>query len=175
MRHVFAQADVAHQHQARDFAFHGARSLLHNTVVGPGSGGGLIFLVRKAEENYRGHAQRMNVVRLFHRFIHGEVEHARHRANFPAHTLASANKHGIDKSLGSKASLAHQAAKLFGAAETAKTCNRKGHANPWLESNAFQPIDFSRSGLVLDSLRKGAVLGRAPKTQDPRRLTTTPR
>ena len=68
--HVLTQADVAHQDQAGDFAFDGAGGLLHDAVVGPGSGGYVIFFVGKAEENHRGHAQGINFLRLFYRFIH---------------------------------------------------------------------------------------------------------
>ena len=138
MRHVFAEADVAHQDQVRNFALHGAGGLLHDAVVGPGSRGDVILLVGKTEENHRRHAQGVNFLRLFHRLIHREVEHARHGANLLAHTFAGANKHGVDEGVGSETGFAHQVAKLSGAAETAKTGDRKGHANHLTGLSAFQ-------------------------------------
>ena len=151
VRHVFAEADVAHQNQVGDFALHGSGSLLHDAVVGPGSGGDVIFLVGKTEENHRGHAQGVNFLRLFHRFIHRKVEHARHRANFLAHAFAGANEHGVDEGLGSEAGFAHQVPKLGGAAETAKTGDRKGHGNHLARIERLSTLDSSRSGVGLGS------------------------
>ena len=146
VRHVFAEADVAHQNQIWHFALHRASGLLYDAIVGPGSGGDVIFLVGKTEQNHRGHAQRMDLLRLFDRFIHRQVEHARHRPNFLAHAFAGTNEHGIDKGLRSKARFTHQAAKLGSAAETAKTGNRKGHGNHLTRSKRLSTFDSSRSG-----------------------------
>ena len=128
--HVFAEANVAHQDQVWDFAFHGAGSLLHDAVVGPGSGGDVIFLVGKAEENYRGHAQGVNFLCLFDGLIHGEVEDAGHGANCLTDALAGANEHGVDEGVGSETSFADQIAKLIGAAETTKTGDGESHEAP---------------------------------------------
>ena len=138
MRHVFAKANVAHQDQVRHFALQSACGLLHNAVVGPGSSGNIVLLVGKTEENHRGHAQRVNFPRLFYRLVHGKVEHPRHGANRLPHTFAGTNKHGVDKRVGSEAGFAHQVAKLRGAAQTAKTGNRKGHAKTPTGWSAFQ-------------------------------------
>ena len=48
--HVFAEADVAHQDQPGNLALHGARGLLHDAIVGPGSSGHFVFFVGKAEQ-----------------------------------------------------------------------------------------------------------------------------
>src|SRR5580704_9987022 len=140
MGHVFAETDIAHQNQIRDLAFHGAGSLLHDAVVGPGPGRHVVFLVGQSKENYGGHAQGMNLLRLFYRFIHREVEHAWHGAYLFAYPFAGANEHGINKSFRREPGFAHQATKLRRAAETAKAGDGKGH-----ESHLATP-DFSRSG-----------------------------
>jgi hypothetical protein len=146
VRHVFAEANVAHQDQVWHFAFHGTCSPLHDAVVGPGSGGDVIFLVGKAEENHRRHAQGINLLCLFYRFVHREVEHAGHRADFLAHALTGANEHGVDKGLRSEAGFAHQIAKLRSAAETTKTGNRKGHGNHLARIERLLTLDSSRTG-----------------------------
>jgi len=82
----------------------------------------------------------MNFLRFFHRCIHREVEHAGHRANFLADTFTRANEHGIDEGVRSEARLPHQVAQLRGAAETAKTGDRKGHEIHLKGTDPFQPL-----------------------------------
>src|SRR6266446_1577122 len=146
VRHVFAETDVAHQDQARDFAFHRACGLLHDAVVRPGSGGDVVFLLGKAEEDHGGHAERINLLRLFHRLIYRQVEHARHRANFLAYTFPGTNEHGIDKCFRSETGFAHQVAKLRGATKTTKTADRKGHGSLGKKLSAFQLLILAGSG-----------------------------
>ena len=105
------------------------------------------FLSGRPNRITDGHAQGMNFLRLFHRLIHREIEHARHGANFLAHTFAGTNEHGIDKRVGSEAGFAHQVAKLGGAAETAKTGDRKGHENHLARIERLSTPDSSRSSL----------------------------
>src|ERR1700735_1296613 len=105
-------------------------SLLHDAVVCPCPGGDFVFLLRKPEENHRRDAQRMNLASFLHRLIDGEIEHARHRANFLADTFPGANEHGINESFGTKAGLAHQVTELLGSAKPAKTGDRKSHKAP---------------------------------------------
>ena len=72
----------------------------------------------------------MNLASFLHCLIDGEIEHARHRANFLADTFPGANEHGINESFGSKAGLANQIAELLGSAKPAKTGDRKSHKAP---------------------------------------------
>ncbi len=149
MGHVFAEADVAHEDQVWDFALHSAGGLLNDAVVGPGSAGDVIFLVRKAEENHGGHAQGVNVLRLFHRFIHREVEYPRHGANLLANAFPGTDEHGVNEGVGREPGFAHQVAKLVRAAETTKTRDRKGHRHHLARIKRLSTSDSSRTaGLV---------------------------
>ena len=94
-----AKANVAHQDQIGHFVLHCAGGLLHNPIICPGSGGNVIFPVRQTEENHRGDSEGMNFLRLLHRFIDREVEHARHGTNFLAYTFTRTNEHGVDEGL----------------------------------------------------------------------------
>ncbi len=97
MRHVFAQAHIAHDDELRDFALDGAGSLLHDSVFRPRARSQFIFLFRQTKQDDRRNSQRMRLPCLVHRLIHREVEHTRHGAHFLAHALTRTNKHGIDK------------------------------------------------------------------------------
>ena len=63
MRHVFAQANIAHEDEIRDFALDGAGGLLHDSVFRPGAGGDFVFGLREAKEDDGGNAQREQVRR----------------------------------------------------------------------------------------------------------------
>ena len=50
MRHVLAQAHIAHHHHVPHFTLDGARGFLHDAVVSPGAGGDFIFFLRQAHK-----------------------------------------------------------------------------------------------------------------------------
>ena len=85
VRHVFAQANIAHDDQVRNFALDGAGGLLHDSVVRPGAGGNFIFALGQAKQYDCGNSQRAGLPRLLHRLIHRKVEDPRHGADFLAH------------------------------------------------------------------------------------------
>ena len=64
VRHVLAQANIAHDQQIRDFALDGARGLLHDPIFRPGAGGDFIFLFRQSKQNDRRHSQRVRLLAL---------------------------------------------------------------------------------------------------------------
>src|SRR5882762_3129203 len=127
MRHVFAKADIANKNEVRNFALDGAGRLLHDAVVGPGSGGYFVFFLGQAEQNNRGHSQRTRLTGLFNDLVDGEVEDSGHGADFLAYTLSWADEEGIDQSFRAQASFANQVAKWSGATQSAKTSLRKCH------------------------------------------------
>src|SRR5260370_11625452 len=95
MRHVFTKADIANQNEVRNFALDGAGRLLHDAVVGPGSGGYFVFFLGQAEQNYRGHSQGMRFTGLFHHLVDREVEHSGHGADFLAYPLSWSDERAI--------------------------------------------------------------------------------
>jgi hypothetical protein len=117
VRHVFAQANVAHEDQAGNFAFDGAGGLLHDAVISPGSGGDLVLFVGQAEQNYRRHAQGMYLLGLGHGFVHRQIEDAGHRTDWLADALAGAHKHGIHESVGREPGFSNQVAQFRRAAK----------------------------------------------------------
>ena len=82
------------------FALDGAGGLLHDSVFRPGAGGDLVLVLGQAEEMTAGTPRSGGLARLFHRFIHRKIEHARHGPDFLAHTLARADKQGVNKGFG---------------------------------------------------------------------------
>ena len=127
MRHVLAKADVANKNEVRNFALDGAGRLLHDAVVGPGSGGYFVFFLGQAEQNYRGHSQPTRFTGLFNNLVDGEVEDSGHGADFLAYALSRADEDGIDEGFCAEASFANQVAKWSGATQSAKTSFRKCH------------------------------------------------
>src|SRR5713226_3108822 len=127
MRHVFTKADIANQNEVRNFALDGARRLLHDAVVGPGSGGYFVFFLGQAEQNYRGHSQGMRFTGLFQEAFYPEVEDSGHGADFLAYALSWADEDGIDEAFSAEASFANQVAKWSGATQSAKASLRKCH------------------------------------------------
>ena len=83
--------------EVRHFALDGTGGLLHDSVLRPGAGGNFIFGLGQAEEYDCGNAQRRGLARLFHRFVHRKIEHARHGPDFLAHTFARADEQGVNK------------------------------------------------------------------------------
>ncbi len=83
VRHVFAQANIAHDDEVRNFALDGAGRLLHDSVVRPGAGSNLIFGLGQAEEYDGGNTQRAGLPCLLHGLIHRQIEHPRHGAALP--------------------------------------------------------------------------------------------
>src|ERR1700730_11748652 len=130
MRHVFAKADIANKNEVRNFALDSAGRLLHHAVVGPGSGGYFVFLLRQAEQNYRGHPQRTRFAGFLHNLVDREVEDSGHGADFLAYALSWADEDGIDEGFCAEASFANQIAKGSGATQSAKTSFRKCHDCP---------------------------------------------
>ena len=55
---------------------------LHDALFRKGFGAGLIFLLRKSEEQHRGNTEIHDLSALLHNFVHGKVIVARHRADF---------------------------------------------------------------------------------------------
>ena len=148
MRHVLAQAHIAHEHQSRHFALDRARRLLHDSVLRPCSRRDFIFLVRQAKQNHRRHSQRMNLPRLLHRLIHRQVEHARHGANFFANALPGTDEHRIDKRVGSEPRFAHHVAEFVRAAKAAEAGDRKCHGkSPRKAANRLPALNSRSSGL----------------------------
>ena len=77
VRHIFTQANVADHHQVPHFPLDGPRGALHNSIIGPRPGSDFIFLLRQAKQDNSAQAQLLRFARLFHRFVHGNIEHAR--------------------------------------------------------------------------------------------------
>ena len=127
VRHVFAQANIAHEDEVRHFALEGSGGLLNDSVFRPGAGGNLVLGLRQSEEDDGGNAQRRGGSRFFHRFIHGKIEHARHRPDFLAHTLARADEQRVHKGLRGEPGLADQGAQALILAQAAEACDREGH------------------------------------------------
>src|ERR1700680_339717 len=127
MRHVFAKTDIADKNEVRNFALDGAGRLLHDAVVGPGSGGYFVFFLGQAEQNYRENSQRTRFTGLFNNLVDGEVEDSGHGADFLAYALSRADEDGIDEGFCAEASFANQVAKWSGATQSAKTSFRKCH------------------------------------------------
>ena len=127
VRHVLAEADVAHDEQVGDGGLDGAGGLLHDAVFGPGSGGNLVLGLRQAEENDGGDAEGVDLAAFLDRLIDGEVEDAGHGADRLADALAGTDEERIDEPGGSKPGFAHERAQGFGAAQTALTIDREGH------------------------------------------------
>ena len=127
VRHVLAQADVAHQQQAGHFALDGARRLLHDAVVGPGAGGDFVLRLRQAEEDDAGNAQRLHLGALLHRFVDRQVVHPGHGAHFLANAFAGTDEQRIDKAFRAEAGFADKRAHRFVATQAAGTINWKCH------------------------------------------------
>src|ERR1700674_2040113 len=121
MRHVFAKADIANKNEVRNFALEGAGRLMHHAVVGPGSGGYFVFLLRQAEQKYRRHSQRTRFTGFLHNLVDREVDDSGHGADFLAYALSWADEDGIDEGFCAEASFAHQVAKRSGAAQDRKS------------------------------------------------------
>ncbi len=127
VRHVFAQADIAHQQQAGDLALDGASSLLHNAVVGPGVGGNLVLRLWQSEEDNAGNAERFHFGALLYRFVHRKIEDAGHGAHFLAHAFARTDEQGIDEAFGAQTGFADERAHRFRATQATGTINRECH------------------------------------------------
>ena len=69
-----------------------------------------VLLIGQPEQNHRRHAQRMHLLRLFHRFVHRQIEHARHRAHCLAHAFSGAHEHRVDERIRREAGLTYQVA-----------------------------------------------------------------
>src|SRR5260370_37252902 len=149
MRHVFTKAAIANQDEVRNFALDGAGRLLHDAVVGSGSGGYFVFFLGQAEENYRGHSQPLRFAGLFHNLVDGEVEDSGHGADFLAYALSWADEDGIDEAFYAEASFANQVAKWSGATQSPKTSFRKSH---------------DRTGSLLDQKSKGKSRGSSARS-----------
>src|ERR1700720_4291736 len=127
VRHVFAQAHIAHDDELGDFALDGPGGLLHDSVFRPGSGGDLVFALGQTEEYDGGNAECGGLACRFHRFIYREIEDARHGRHFLTHALARTDEQRVDKCLGRKPGLANQRPQLVILAEAAEACDREGH------------------------------------------------
>ena len=64
VRHVFAEANIAHDDELGDFALDGAGGLLHDSVFRPGAGGDFVLGFGQAEEDDGGNAQGGGLARL---------------------------------------------------------------------------------------------------------------
>ena len=129
VRHVLAQANIAHQQQAGHFALDGARRLLHDAVIGPGAGGDFVLRLRQAEEDDAGNAQRLHLGALLHRFVDRQVVDPGHGAHFLANAFARANEQRIDEAFRAEAGFADKRAHRFGATQAAGTINWECHNN----------------------------------------------
>ncbi len=127
VRHVFAQAHIAHQQQAGNFALDGPRRLLHNAVVRPGIGGDFVFRLRQSEEDDAGNAQRFHLGALFHRFVHRKIKDAGHGAHFLANAFSGANEQRIDKAFGAEPGFANERTHRFAATQAAWTIGGEWH------------------------------------------------
>src|SRR5262245_44912612 len=107
VRHVLAEADVAHDDEVADLTLDGADSLLHDAVVGPGAGRDFVFFLRESEKNDGWNSERVRGARLFHRFVNGKIEDTGHRAHFLMHARSGTDEQGINERFRGEASLAH--------------------------------------------------------------------
>jgi hypothetical protein len=73
------------------------------------------------------YAQGLDLSRFLYRLVHGEIKYPRHGADLLAYSFTRAHEHGVNEGIRSQASLAHQIAKFFGAAQTSKAGNRECH------------------------------------------------
>ena len=127
MRHVLAQADIAHQQQAGHFTLDGARRLLHDAVVSPRAGGDFVLRLRQAEQDDAGNAERLDLGALLHRFVHRQVEDAGHGAHFFAHAFAGTDEQRVDEAFRAEAGFADERTQRVGAAQAARTINWECH------------------------------------------------
>ncbi len=99
---VLAQAHVGNQHQlfSRRRLFQRAQPLLHNAVLIPCAGTLHVLGRRQPEEQQSAHSQPRGFLGLAHRLVDREVEDAGHGANRMAHTLARAQKQGVNQVAG---------------------------------------------------------------------------
>ena len=102
--------------------------MLDDAVVGPGSGGLLVFLGGQAEEQQAAEAEGGAGFGFFHGFIDREVEDAGHGGDFLADAFAGAEKERIDERAGVEVGLADEGAQGRGAAETAHAGDGEVHA-----------------------------------------------
>jgi hypothetical protein len=111
VRHIFAQAHVSHDEETRNLAFNGARGLLNDAIVSPGSSGFLVLRFRQAEKDYRGNAERGDIATLFDGFVDRHVEHAGHGADFLADSFTRANEKRVNEAVWGEPGFANEGSK----------------------------------------------------------------
>ena len=128
VRRVLAQADVGDDQQAGHLALERADGRLHGRFGIVGARADRVLFVRQAEEQHALDAVRLRGRRFLHRLVHGQLEHARHRAHFAALAFTRAHEQRIDEHVGREPRLAHQRAhrRRSGAADAAGGGGRAG-------------------------------------------------
>ena len=127
VRHVFAEANIAHHHQIRNFAFDRASRLLHDAVVRPRAGRDFIFFLRQAKQNYRRHPQRMSFARFLtasstERLNTPGIERTSLRTPSPGHT-----NNGYTNASGVSRVSQHHVSEFRGASKAAEASYRECH------------------------------------------------
>ena len=97
---VFAQTDVGHHEDARQFAFERAHGILHGRFRVVGGRSDVVFMIGEPEEEDASNAVGLRRSGFFHRFIDRELADAGHRRNFSAHAFAFADKERQDEHVG---------------------------------------------------------------------------
>src|SRR5260370_231466 len=79
-----------------------------DSVGGISDGWNFVFRLGQSKENQRLDADSIGLARLLYRFIHGQIEHARHRPDGFAHSLSGTNEQWIYERFWSQARFADQ-------------------------------------------------------------------
>ena len=134
--HVFAEADIGHDDQIRQFLFQQSHRLLHDAVAGVGAGGLFILGVGNAEEQDGGHSQGVRPPGFLGRLVGRELKDAGHGGDGLARLASAAGEKGQDQLGGVERGFAHEAAqggRLAQAPGAVVSENGRAMWNSWRE------------------------------------------
>src|SRR5215213_8138252 len=124
---VLAQADVCDHDQLRCRVFYGAGSELDYPLGVICSARRLVFLVRDAEEQDRGHPEAVRPLRLSDSVVYREPEDAWHGRYRVLHVLSDRHEDRVDEVARGEPRLAHPAAQGGRAARPPEPLDREWH------------------------------------------------